>query len=319
MREVIYPVVSEAILQQLVDEFKASGTGYHEQVHHKQRGSYSHHYRRMLPEILDALDFQSNNQKHRPLIEATELLKRYSQSQQQYYPIEEEIPIEGVVPGSRQAFIIEKDQYGNTCINRINYELCVLDSLRDSLRCKEVWVPGADHYRNPDEDLPQDFDERREMYYEYLKQPLSADDFIARLKNLLHEALSSFNADLPNNPQVNLLKRNRGWIKLSPLKAQTEPTQLVYLKAEVDRRWHMISLLDMLKEADLLESLQGHIDLMHENINLAGIWVGNIIEGFEKYHQPMQTRHDIFFRSKKNKWSSSYGEHLPIIAVLFNL
>ena len=251
VRDVIYPVVNETILQQLVDEFRASGTGYHEQVHHKQRGSYSHHYRRMLPEVLEALDFQSNNQAHRPLIDAIELLKRYSQSQQHYYPIEEDIPIEGVVPSSRKTFVVEEDPYGNTRINRINYELCVLNTLRDSLRCKEVWVPGADHYRNPDEDLPQDFDERREMYYEHLKQPLSADDFIARLKELLHEALSNFNADLPNNPKVNLLKRNRGWIKLSPLKAQAEPTQLVQLKAEVDRRWHMISLLDMLKETDL--------------------------------------------------------------------
>jgi TnpA family transposase len=251
VREVIFPVVSEAILQELVDEFKASGIGYHQRVHHKQRGSYSHHYRQMLPEILEVLDFQSNNQQHRPLIEAIELLKRYSKSQQHYYPVEEEVPIEGVIPPGKQPFIIETDPDGYTRINRINYEMCVLDSLRDSLRCKEVWVPGADHYRNPDEDLPQDFDERREMYCKRLNQPLSADEFIARLKKLLHEALSAFNENLPQNPHVSLLKRNRGWIKLSPLKAQAEPTQLVHLKAEVDRRWHMISLLDMLKEADL--------------------------------------------------------------------
>ncbi|MEO1645365.1 MAG: Tn3 family transposase, partial [Chloroflexota bacterium] len=116
---------------------------------------------------------------------------------------------------------------------------------------KEVWVPGADHYRNPDEDLPQDFEARREMYYDHLKQPLSADDFISRLKSALHEALSTFNKNLQQNPHVSLLKRNRGWIKVSPLKAQPEPAQLVYLRGEVDRRWHMISLLDMLKEADL--------------------------------------------------------------------
>jgi hypothetical protein len=38
----------------------------------------------------------------------------------------------------------------------------VLEALRDRLRCKEIWVVGADKWRNPDEDLPQDFDEKRD-------------------------------------------------------------------------------------------------------------------------------------------------------------
>lgn len=36
---------------------------------------------------------------------------------------------------------------------------------------KEIWVVGADRYRNPDEDLPTDFEERREENYKALKQP----------------------------------------------------------------------------------------------------------------------------------------------------
>ena len=50
-------------------------------------------------------------------------------------------------------------------MNRLTYELCVLETLREQLRCKEVWVTGADRYRNPDEDLPADFAERRVTYY----------------------------------------------------------------------------------------------------------------------------------------------------------
>jgi hypothetical protein len=42
----------------------------------------------------------------------------------------------------------------------------VLTTLREKVRCKEVWVQGADRFRNPDEDLPEDFDARREKYSE---------------------------------------------------------------------------------------------------------------------------------------------------------
>jgi hypothetical protein len=57
------------------------------------------------------------------------------------------------------------DAKGHERVERINYEICVLRALRERLRCKEIWVQGADRYRNPDEDLPQDFAERREAYY----------------------------------------------------------------------------------------------------------------------------------------------------------
>ncbi|MER9557998.1 hypothetical protein [Mesorhizobium sp. M0323] len=52
---------------------------------------------------------------------------------------------------------MERDGAGRWQINRINYEICVLTALPERIRCKEIWVVGADRYRNPDEDLPQDF------------------------------------------------------------------------------------------------------------------------------------------------------------------
>jgi hypothetical protein len=86
VRDVIFPVVSEATLHDLVAEFRASGIGYHERVHQKLRGSYSQHYRQIVPEILRVLDFRSNNLSHRPLIQALSLLKEYVTSKQIYYP-----------------------------------------------------------------------------------------------------------------------------------------------------------------------------------------------------------------------------------------
>jgi len=45
------------------------------------RASYGHHYRRMLPVLLEALRFRSNNEAHRPVIRALRLLKAHAESQ----------------------------------------------------------------------------------------------------------------------------------------------------------------------------------------------------------------------------------------------
>jgi len=63
-------------------------------------------------------------------------------------------------------------------IDRITYEICVLEAVREQLRCKEVWVAGANRYRNPDEDLPADFDAQRTAHYQALGLPLDAGVFI---------------------------------------------------------------------------------------------------------------------------------------------
>jgi len=42
---------------------------------------------------------------------------------------------------------------GNKRVNRINYESCVLQTLRDKLGCKEIWVVGANRFRNPDDPM----------------------------------------------------------------------------------------------------------------------------------------------------------------------
>lgn len=47
-----------------------------------------------------------------------------------------------------------------------------MQALRNRLRSKEIWVVDADRYRNPDDDLPQDFDANREDYTGTLVRPL---------------------------------------------------------------------------------------------------------------------------------------------------
>jgi hypothetical protein len=98
-------------------------------------------------------------------------LKRYANSSQRLYPAREDVPLAGVVPPAIEELVVHARAKGHQRVDRINYEICVLRELRERLRCKEIWVVGADRYRNPDEDLPQDFDVRRESYYNDLGQP----------------------------------------------------------------------------------------------------------------------------------------------------
>src|SRR5262252_4225633 len=79
VRDVVFPAAGgEQKLCDLVREYKSSGPAFRFQVHTYLRASYASHYRRMVPQLLQAFEFRSNNATHRPLIEALELLKRYA-------------------------------------------------------------------------------------------------------------------------------------------------------------------------------------------------------------------------------------------------
>jgi Tn3 transposase DDE domain len=251
VKEVLYPVVSEQTLSDLVKEYRSHGPTYRRHVYTILRASYSGHYRRMLPPLLDALDFRANTATHRPIIHALAFIKANRDSRKQHFAVDGTVPIEGVVPPHWRELVLEHDPSGAIRVNRINYEISALHSLREGLRCKAIWVAGADRFRNPDDDLPADFDVQRTTYYAALQQPESADDFIAGVRQAMEDSLSRFNDGLPKNPKVTLREQGKNRIKLSPLDPQPEPANILRIKAELMSRWPMTSLLDVLKETDL--------------------------------------------------------------------
>ncbi len=250
VKEVVYPVVGQKILQELVEEFKTMGFDFEREVQETMRSSYGHHYRRMLIPVLDALCFQSNNTVHRPVIDALDILKANRDSQRQYYNADE-IPLEGIVQKKWRDIVVEQDKEGKDRVNRINYEICVLRALRKRLRTKEIWVVGADRYRNPEYDLPADFAAKRDSYYELLKAPKDAAEFIAQIQSAMREWLTRLNTELPNNPKVRLRKQGKNLIHLTPLDRQPEPPNMAALKREIGRRWSDVELIDIIKEVDL--------------------------------------------------------------------
>lgn len=131
------------------------------------------------------LEFRCNNDLYQPIIRALTLVKDYVYSPRQYYPEEEIVPIKDIVKAKWRDLVVEKDEDGTEKVNRINYEVCLLQALRDKVRSKEIWVVGANRYQNPDLDLPTDFEQQRTDYYEALKQPTEAKNFVEQVRTTL--------------------------------------------------------------------------------------------------------------------------------------
>lgn len=251
IRNVIFPVAGEQTIADLVKEYRSDGPAYVKRIYRRIRSSYARHYRRMLPQVIKTLDFRSNNTAWQPLLDAIKLLKDDKLSGARYFSFEE-LPIKGVIQPRWLDSVIEEGIDGEKRINRINYEICVLQSLRDKLRSKEVWVVGAKRFCNPEKDLPKDFEANRGQYYASLDQPLLAEAFVGEMKGKMQSALKSLNASISKDSDVRIEEKNgKARISLSPLDPQEDPPNLNALKLELGNRWPATSLLDALKESDL--------------------------------------------------------------------
>lgn len=71
----------------------------------------------------------------------------------------------------------------------------------------------------------------------------------------MRSGLQTLSKGLAKNPAVKISAKTKGkqkgWIHLSPLEPQAEPSILRKLKSELNSRWGMTGLLDVLKETDL--------------------------------------------------------------------
>jgi len=112
VREVIYPVVGEQTLRDLKAEWNVTGSNYRQQVHIAQRNTYRSYYRRILAPILQALEFRSNNVRHRPVLDALKLVEKFIDSKVPHYPSEGNVPLDGVVKAAERPHVVERDKQG---------------------------------------------------------------------------------------------------------------------------------------------------------------------------------------------------------------
>ncbi|TCO55695.1 Tn3 transposase DDE domain-containing protein [Actinocrispum wychmicini] len=265
VRSAVWSVVpgGEKTLRRLLKELMATNRVVRERVRYQLRGSYSHDYRRMLGPVLAALSFRCNNTTYRPVMDAIDLLARYAARDAQAeraapgkaraaaHDASDSVPVEGMVPKEWHEAIT--DDKGR--IERISYELCVLIALREALRRREIWVQGAGLWRNPEEDMPENFEDNRDVHYAALNKPLAAAEFVDDLKRRHRAALDQLNSAMAENTAGGVrikTRKGQAWISVPKLEKLPEPKNLAAIKAEVARRWGTIDLLDILKEADFL-------------------------------------------------------------------
>jgi hypothetical protein len=223
VREVIFPQVKEETFRNLVAEFRHSGPHLRLLRQTMMQRKFARHYRRMLPALLQELQFRSDN-RFRPVIEALALIQRYVGSHHKYFP--EAVPLEGVVSPKWQEKVVEEVK-GEPRVNRHYYELCVLEKLERALKCKEVWVEGSYAFHNPREDMPDDWsdEQRRTLHYRDLGTPLDAQSFVGLLKARLTTALAAFSRVLPRLSHVRIFRprtqEERGLWALTKLLTRT--------------------------------------------------------------------------------------------------
>lgn len=106
------------------------------------------------------------------------------------------------------------------------YEVCKFQALREQLRCKEIWVQGADRWRNPARDLPGDFEDRRIEHDAALRKPLDPTVFIDGLRTEMRAELDALHDALPRLDWLTISDRATGAIRVTPLDAAAEPRNL---------------------------------------------------------------------------------------------
>lgn len=245
IEKVIYPIADQTVLENISKELRAKSK-FQKKIYNVVKRSYSTHYQRIIPAILDRIEFKSNNDTYAPMLSALEIIKEQQLLKNRMLPLE--IPF-GLL--CQQRNLIKLDSKGNSYIDRLDYEITLLKILRENLRSKEIWIKGSYKYRNPEMDLPQDFNERRLDYYHLLNKPIEVDRFIEKLQLDLKNALVKLNTTISSNKKVKIKSKGKARIVLTPLDMQKEPTNLGRLKEVILRKWSVINLVDIIKEADL--------------------------------------------------------------------
>jgi hypothetical protein len=99
---------------------------------------FARHYRRMLPALLNTIEFRSDN-RFQPLIQALAAIQRAFGSHHRHFT--EDVPVDGIVTRSWYEKVFEEVK-GEKKVNRHYYELCVLEKLQRALKCKKSGSRG---------------------------------------------------------------------------------------------------------------------------------------------------------------------------------
>ncbi|CAO5680917.1 MAG: Tn3 family transposase ISNpu13 [Holosporales bacterium] len=245
IEEKIYEAVSEPKLKALVEDLKYKDNWFKNQVNAKSLSLYSRGNKKMLWALLKALILKGGNAKSQTLLQACDWIGNIPDT------INEVLYIDSLDP-LWITFLEIKNENGVMSFNKNAYECALFQQLSLELSVKNIWVQGSLRYRDPKEDLPQDFKENIDSYLTLLKLPKDADTFIKSLKKNLKKALKNLDDTILSNKKVVIKDRSKkGAIKVTPHDPQDLPPNLHLLHQKIVEQWGSISLMDVLKETDL--------------------------------------------------------------------
>ena len=276
IEKVIYPEVATDKLEAIVKELSCQGPWFENQVQTKIHSLYSHANRPTLLNLLEALKFKTNLSVSKPLLSAIDFVIKQRACKELYYPDDIKLPIEEVIPDNWLNLVVttESNEHDNSKpsgqkIHRLYYEIAVLEAVYKQLPCRMIWIEGAHRYQDPDNDLPQDFEENREYYYGLLGLPLDPLEFIKPKKKELAESLQRLNDNILDNKKVKITTKKGGRIKVSPYQSQDTPPTIQRLYQAIQKKWKTINLIDILKESELQIAFTGLFDTLASRQNLS--------------------------------------------------
>lgn len=251
IEKAVYPEVPQKTIDQLI-KARAFSRNLQKTLQESIIKRYSTSYRTNIFRVLDCMNLHSSNTN---FLDAMKLIQRYHKNKLKYYPLTETIPTDNIISKQQQKHIFETDELGKQRVLKKDYECIILKLLRGKLMHKEVWVSGSYKYRDPIDDLPKDFEQRREEYCAMLNMPVSAKDFVNNVKADMAKNISSFDNRFIENELVNIvMKKGKPWILLTPFEKAQEPKVIHRLKEAILEKWGVIDLLDIIKEVDLREN-----------------------------------------------------------------
>lgn len=249
----IVELIGEERFERLLAEAEGSSSTSYELARAEQLEKKYRSYRRTMAAVLRAIELRTNSPKQRALLRGVELIEKYATTKHTFLPAHESVP-EELLSGPWREMVLEGGADGQRVRKRA-FELCVLSKLKDALKCKEVWIQGAYRFRNPDEDLPADWESRREEHYRRRALPLDAAAFLDPLRQQMTQALEGLHRYFgrPGDGGVEIRHPGggaRGVFHVPKILKRPERPILLEIKEHVLERWGVLDLLDILLEAD---------------------------------------------------------------------
>lgn len=255
IEKTIYPTVSQTRLNDIIQDLGCDSGWYQNLVKEKALFLYSHNNHRMIWALLEALEFGAAPEYSR-ILTALNFLKKI-QSCAPDDPLKKRlydpIVIQKLVPEAWVPFIILKVPLHPTKV-QIHWkalEFALFEHLKIHLPLKNIWVKNSYRYCDPQQDMPSDFYENMDYYFNLFNLPKEFTAFKAKMTKRLDESMQHLNDTILQNPKVVIKKRGKkGAIKITPFDPQREPPNLESLKLEIAQLWPHLNLIDILKEVD---------------------------------------------------------------------